>query len=162
MSIAMEDNKVHILRYLVVEKKMSIYETKDLNLALGMLDSVLKMPSEKNLTAQDFLQSFPLSSQPSTPAKANEDKLIKGNYGFPSTKLDHANSALCSRRSSSMEEDRAAFSDDDDDDEQTITTISDAVSLLFSHVLINLCLNKMVFLSHRKNFCPSFTVYFML
>ena len=47
VSIAMEDNKIEILRYLVVEKKMSIYETKDINLALGMLDCVLKTPSNK-------------------------------------------------------------------------------------------------------------------
>jgi len=54
MSIAMEDNQINILRYLVVEKKMSIFETKDLNLALGTLDSVLKSPDPQSDMIADY------------------------------------------------------------------------------------------------------------
>ena len=138
MSIAMEDNKLNILRYLVVEKQMSVYETKDLNLALGMLDSVLKMSpddsrSDEMMASNDYYtenehngyahrQDYKRTQQ--IPEQLGYENEIERNLRVLEQPSTQQFEIVETSKVNEENDDQ-----DEDDDDKTVTTISDAVSL---------------------------------
>ncbi len=152
LEIAMANQSVEILRYLVCDKGISVDGVKDLTVALKALEAVLRAPQ---CNAEDMIMS---SSERANAMAPPTPELARISNGLPNFTIS-APDSFSESDDESPKNDNEMYGDDSDDDQSVATTVRDQCIICYDNSIdcvITPCGHQICCLQCSKNMssCP--------